>query len=183
MALDAWVHCDCFERGKLLNPPPAGVAPILEPDGSLSSGTTDENLWPAFENWRWSKACEHPQMKLVNHRLGNMGLVALLRNELSRAGGRFPLLLNKVLYNGIHCGDFLEVGVLPTLQDEVETIGSHSVDKSDATQLIQKIWPGFGKWSRWQLPSELRSMYLGYFQKQMIELISAAMTVHKPICF
>jgi hypothetical protein len=183
MALDARVYCDCFEKGRLLNPPPFGTAPVLEPDGSLSFDTADDNLWHEFEEWRSSAACEHPRMWLVSHRLGNIALVALLCAELSREPERFRLLLSKVLYNGVHGGDFLPVRVLGELRDEVDRISSHAVRESSLMRWFQKVWPGFGRGPRWQAPGEQTRLYLEYFQKQMIELIDAARMVEKPICF
>jgi hypothetical protein len=183
VALDACVYCDCFERGRLVNPPPFGIEPMLDKDGSLSFETADDSLWVTFENWRSSEACEHARMKLVDHRLGNIALVALLRAELSRDAESYPLLLGNVLYNGIHCGDFLPLEILPEVRDEVDRISRHMVEKSNLLRRLQNIWPSIGRGSRWQAPSERTSLYLQYFQKQMIELIDAAMIVGKPICF
>src|SRR4051812_36603442 len=106
MSLDAIVWCDCYEKGKLREPPPPGISLVVEPDGALGyeeSPAADFNAWC---EWR-QHACEHPVGTLLHRRLGNIGEIGLLRSELQREAGRFPLLLSKVLYSGSHSGDHL----------------------------------------------------------------------------
>jgi hypothetical protein len=183
MGLDAWVHCDCFERGCLKTLPPLGVQPHLEPDGGLAFSTAVDDLWFQFETWLRDYACEHPQMKLVSHRLGNIGLVALIRHELAPRRSEFPILFEKIMYNGCHAGDFVGVELLPSLEAEIKMLGNHSVQKSRISQWIQSWCPIFGRWGWWKLPSERNQLFLDDFRRQMEELIHAAKSVNKPICF
>ncbi len=183
MGLDAWVHCDCFERGRLKTPPPEEIWPNLEPDGGLTFETSNDELWWRFETWRREEACEHPQMKLVDHRLGNIGLIALIRDQLWERQSEFPVLFGKVIYNGCHAGDFLGVEWLGDLEAEVDRLGTFSIKKTRVTRWMQSWWPAFGKWRTWKLPSERNRIFLVEFQSQMKELIAAAKSVGKPICF
>jgi hypothetical protein len=160
MGLDASVYCDCFERGRLKSAPPSGTL-IVDPSGSLEHhGSLDsveaELLW---DQWRLDQACEHSGGVLMHHYLGNIALIALLRSELNRDASRFPILLGKVFYNGTHCGDFLGTDMVPALKAEVEGL------------------------AKFKYSTEKAQEYMAYFQKQMLELISASISVNKPITF
>jgi len=102
---------------------------------------------------------EHRGGVLLHHRLGNISLIGLLRSELQRDASCFPILLGKVLYSGTHAGDFLEVNLIPPLKTEVETLAGFKCSQ----------------------PKE--QCFLTQFQKQMSELISASLSVNKPIAF
>jgi hypothetical protein len=128
-------------------------------DGSLLSGSDDLKLQIEFDKWQHCDACEHQDCYLVAHYIGNIALVAFLREELGRSPDRFPMILSRVVYNGIHCGDFIPAGELPQLVPEVEALESlHCADPQDE---------GF----------------LRAFEKQMWELVTAALRVSKPIAF
>lgn len=105
MGLDAHVCCDCFERGRLLAAPPPGCTLSVTEDGSLLCGSDDLKVQIAFDRWRHSEACEHEDGYLVAHRIGNVALVSSLRRELGRWPERFPEVLSRVIYDGVHCGD------------------------------------------------------------------------------
>ena len=159
MGLDAHVCCDCYERGRVRLSPPAGCEPTVTEDGSLLSGSDDLKLQIEFDKWQHCDACEHQDCYLVAHYIGNIALVAFLREELGRSPDRFPMILSRVVYNGIHCGDFIPAGELPQLVPEVEALESlHCADPQDE---------GF----------------LRAFEKQMWELVTAALRVSKPIAF
>src|SRR5437660_3911627 len=83
MSLDACVYCDCFEKGRLREPPPVGVSLRVEPDGSLGrerdDGTLESDL--AWDQWRERSACEHPGGALLRHHLGNISLIGFLRSQ------------------------------------------------------------------------------------------------------
>ena len=124
MGLDAFVFCDCYEKGRLRESPPAGVTLCVQPDGSLGreqdGGTLESDL--AWDEWREQRACEHGGGILLRHRLGNISLVGLLRAELQREAERFSILVTKVVYSGSHAGDHLPVEQIPALQRELELL-------------------------------------------------------------
>ena len=45
--------------------------------------------------------------ELVSHRLGSVSFIGFLRGFFSQTPHRFPVLLDKVLYDGTHAGDHL----------------------------------------------------------------------------
>ncbi len=68
-------------------------------------------------------------------------------------------MLSKVLYNGVHCGDFLSVADVDLLSIEVERLKEvHAVDGSDEPFVRQ-------------------------FELQMGQLVQASQSVGKPIAF
>lgn len=160
MGLDASVFCDCFEKGRLINAPPTGVALTVEPDGSLWYRGSSLSLESQFEFDRWRhSACKHPGGVLLHHRLGNISLIGMLRSELQRDASRFPILLGKVLYSESHAGDFLGVDLVPSLRAEVEAL----VEFRCSNRKTQE--------------------FMDQFHTQMSDLISASISVNKPIVF
>jgi hypothetical protein len=81
MGLDAVVYCDCFERGRLREPPPPGCNLSVSDDGSLLCGSEDLEVQLAFDQWQLERACEHELGVLLHHYIGNIALVAALRDE------------------------------------------------------------------------------------------------------
>jgi hypothetical protein len=159
MGLNASVYCDCYEAGRLREPPPPGCAPMVAEDGSVLCGSDELDVQLAFDQWYYFRACEHECGQLILHRIGNIALVAMLRMELQRMRDRFPLLLGRVLYNGVHCGDFLAVEKLPELRREITALAEiYCADQETAN-------------------------YVRGFTAQMSELMDCAMRVGKPIVF
>jgi len=161
MGLDARVYCDCYEKGRLREPPPPDVLVRLAPDGGIESLRNDCPIEAMiqFDDWRQHRACEHQGGVMLHHRLGNIGTVALLRTELQQEASLFPILMNKVLYNGIHAGDYLPVDLIPPLEREVESLARRRCNNRSSENFMKQ------------------------FQTQMAELIAAAHAMSKPIVF
>jgi hypothetical protein len=161
MGLDAFVFCDCYEKGRLREPPPPGVVLCVEPDGSLGREHDDGRLESdlAWDEWREQRACDHGGGILIRYRLGNISLVGLLRAELQREAERFPILVTKVVYSGSHAGDFLRVEEIPALQRELE--------------FLREFRCTNGKSDR----------FMSEFREQMSELATTAISIGKPIAF
>ena len=161
MGLDACVFCDCFEKGRLRNPPPAGFATRVDPDGGLNPGRDNYSIEEilAWDEWRRSFACEHPNQELLHHRLGNISLIGSLRLELQGEVAHFPILLGKVVYSGSHAGDYLPVEVIEDLQRELEEL------------------------ARFNCRSKNSDEFMSRFRLQMLELVAASLSVMKPIVF
>ena len=161
MGLDAFVYCNCYEKGRLLEPPPTGVSLQVQPDGSLGrerdDGTLESDI--AWDTWREQRACEHSGGILLHHRLGNIALIGLLRAELQREAGLFPILATKVVYSGSHGGDHLAVETIPALQRELELLGEFRCSTREAASFMSE------------------------FRAQMSELATSALSIGKPIAF
>jgi hypothetical protein len=160
MGLDAVVYCNCYETGKLREPPPRPELVSVEPNGMLvCKDGGDDALWFQLQNWIHSRACEHPDGELIRERIGNIAQVALLRAELQRQAASFPLILGKVIYSGSHGGDFLDLHTVKEMRGEIAHLaGFHS-------------------------PNKKREPYLREFERQILELCEAALRVGKPIAF
>ena len=174
MGLDARVYCNCYETGKLREPPPYPDLIRIAEYGGLYFANPDweqvkhlgwaSSEWQAainkdieFDQWLALNACEHPDGVLVHHRIGNMWRVSDLRQELGREPQKFPAILGKVLYSGIHAGDYVK----------------------DFEQLKIELGP----LSAFRCSTSELDQYMQYFHQQMSELVAAALSVNKAICF
>jgi len=159
MGLDACVYCDCYEKGKVRTPPQPELVYVDEcGQVSLRWDVPGANV-KAFDAWV-TTACEHDySTHLIHHRLGNIALVGFLRLEMSRTPDEFPILLSKVVYNGTHGGDHLDLSTVELLQSEMEALKSLHCDDPE------------------------KERYLRTFEHQMTELIQTSLTVRKPVAF
>jgi hypothetical protein len=157
MGLDATVYCNCFELQRLKDAPPCQSLFVAD-DGSLDCRSEELDSLLAFDRWRLN-ACEHPNGILLHHRIGNVAQVGLLRSELNREPTAFPILLSRVLYSGMHAGDYLLPKEFGDVASEVERLG----------RLVCSTPPN--------------QEFVDSFRKQMGELIEVALRVAKPISF
>lgn len=158
MGLDAKVYCDCFEKGRLREPPPPGCHLSIGRDGGLLCVSDDLDTKLAFDRWQL-RACEHENGVLLHHRIGNIALVSDLRAELERQRGHFPMLLAKVLYGGVHAGDFLTVEEVARLLPEPKALAGFRCADGEMERFMRE------------------------FRVQMTELAECALRVGKPIAF
>lgn len=129
MALDGFVRCSCIREGKA-KPHPFPDRLILHESGEpILSGDPSEEEWQAHDQWV-TQSCEHEGW-LASVFLGNITRVKNLRGFLKglqgKPGPRFSILLNDVLYDGTHTGDWIPAKKTRALLKEVETV-LHSRD-------------------------------------------------------
>jgi len=129
MSLDAFVRCTCIRDGKA-KPHPFPKRLTFEESGEPTlTGEPSDEEWDAHDQWM-SQSCEHEGFLLALF-LGNITRVKNLRRFLTalqgKPGPRFPILLEKVLYDGTHTGDWVPIKESPALLKEVNTV-LHSSD-------------------------------------------------------
>jgi hypothetical protein len=129
MSLDAYVRCTCIRDGRA-KPHPFPERLTVDEAGTPSlSGDPSDDDWETHDRW-FAESCEHGGY-LLSLPLGNISRIAHLRTFLcgleGKPGPRFPLLLEKVIYNGTHTGDWLPRDESPALLKEVDTV-LHSRD-------------------------------------------------------
>jgi len=129
MALDGFVRCTCIRDGKA-KPHPFPDRLAFDDSGQpILSDDATEDEWEAHDKWL-GDSCEHEGFLLALF-LGNITRVQNLRAFLThlqgKPGPRFPILLEKVLYDGTHTGDWLSSKVAARLLKEVDTV-LHSSD-------------------------------------------------------
>src|ERR1700749_3014615 len=108
MGLNASVRCNCIKEGKALpHPFPELLSfdetgePTLRKEGQIG-----RDLWAGHDEW-YRNSCSHSD-RLLDRRLGNISLVAHVREFLqSNSPKDFPLLLERIVYSGSHCGDWI----------------------------------------------------------------------------
>jgi hypothetical protein len=129
MSLDAFVRCTCIRDGKAKPHPFPKRLKFDESGEPILSGDPSQEEWDAHDRWL-SNSCEHEGFLLAMF-LGNITRVKNLRSFLralqGSPGPRFPILLEKVLYDGTHTGDWIPVKRSPALLKEVNTV-LHSSD-------------------------------------------------------
>lgn len=159
MGLNASVFCNCYETGRMTRPPQPDFV-YLDELGQVSLRWDDPDANEcAFNEWR-ARACPHgPVGEILSHRLGNVSLIEYLSNLLSGSREQFPILLTKVLYDGTHAGDCIKVSDLNALDVELRMLHQLHVNDASLETLVRD------------------------FERQMVELVTAANSVQKPIVF
>src|SRR5438876_4302582 len=99
MGLDAFVFCDCYEKGRLKRKPPKPDLVYVLPNGDLGCRSEDSKVLELFDHWR-ENACNHEAGMIAGDWLGNASSIGGIRDELSRKPRSFPTLLNNVIYSG-----------------------------------------------------------------------------------
>lgn len=165
MGLDAWVWCDCVEKGRLHTPHPFPELLRLDETGGPDIASEDPAIIERHDEWLLRSPCEHSECALVSHYLGNIGRIETLRRTLDTlrpdASETFPILRNRVIYSGSHCGDSIAVEDVEKLQAELAAL--RGLDFTPLGAEESATWPEF----------------LG----QMAELVAASLAVRKPIVF
>ncbi len=129
MSLDAFVRCTCIREGKA-KPHPLPARLIFDESGEPTlTGDPSEEEWEAHDQWM-GESCEHEGC-LLSVFLGNItklgNLRSFLRGLQGSPGPRFPILLEKVLYDGTHTGDWISSKEAAKLLKEVSLV-LHSSD-------------------------------------------------------
>ncbi len=129
MSLDGFVRCTCIRAGKAKPHPFPDRLTFDEVGEPTLSGEPSEEEWEAHDQWL-GECCEH-QGCLLAMFLGNITRVGNLRSFLrglqGTPGPKFPILLEKVLYDGTHTGDWIPSKDTKKLLKEVDTV-LHSSD-------------------------------------------------------
>jgi hypothetical protein len=150
---------DCFERGRLRTPPRPDWGVHVDAEGGRSPTTQDLDEEIAFDTWNYRGACEHEDGVLLHHYLGNIALIALLRELLNGHVDRLPVIVKKVIYSGTHAGDSLSLETVGHLGAELEALARiHDKDPTNES-------------------------FLRNFERQLRELVECARTIAKPIVF
>jgi hypothetical protein len=108
--------------------------------------------------WR-ENACVHERGVFLMHCIGNIALVSDLRTELERLSNLFPILPGKVLYNGIHGGDFLTLSEVLAAREELEEL------------------------KRFESRDPEMKAHIESFRHRLSELVECALVLRKPIVF
>jgi len=129
MSLDAFVRCTCIRGGKAKPHPFPDRLTFDESGEPTLTGDPSEEECEAHDQWV-GESCEH-EGYLLSMFLGNITRVGNLRSFLrglqGSPGPRFPILLEQVLYDGTHTGDWISSKDAAKLLKEVNTV-LHSSD-------------------------------------------------------
>jgi hypothetical protein len=123
MGLDASVRCNCIKQGKAKPHPFPEMLRFDEiEEPSLDSRASLDQL-KMHDRW-FDQSCNH-RGYVLSVRLGNIAMVADVREKLrvlGRSGRTFPILLEHVVQNGIHSGDYIAADKSKALLVEAEQL-------------------------------------------------------------
>jgi hypothetical protein len=128
-------------------------------DGSRETRANDLKTQLEFGQWNRANACEHEDGVYRHHHIGNVALVSFLRSTLQASGVEFPVTLERVVYNGVHAGDWLSVEQVSALRQDLEHMASL------------------------HLADEKQEELLRYFEFQLRDLVEYSVKLGKPIVF
>lgn len=130
MSLDAHVYCRCIQDKKTTQHPFPELLVFSPVDGPSLEDTANFHQYRAHDDW-FRDSCEHHGHAASEH-LGNIAAIAFVRERLEMAeqlGERvFPVLLNQVVYNGVHAADYVDASHVKKLAEEVESAKALSFD-------------------------------------------------------
>jgi hypothetical protein len=163
LGLDAFVFCDCIEKGRLSIPHPWPRLLFIGPNGSPEIRSGSAARVAAHDDWMELPPCRHDQMMLDSCHLGSATHISLLRESLVGKDKNYPVLLDQVFYSGTHCGDHLEVEDVRTLSAELARLRETKLltvagRGKDTTEFISTI-------------------------KNLRRLAKAALSINKPLAF
>jgi hypothetical protein len=115
-------------------------------------------MWMDFYNWNCD-ACEHEDGVLLHHHLGNIGLIAFFRDVLTPHVDRLEMIVKKIIYNGMHAGDWLSLEDVDQLRSELEVLAQINGQDSEEEKFLRD------------------------FEQQLRELAECSRQVGKPIVF
>lgn len=166
MGLDAVVFCDCVEKDRLKNPHPFPRLLYIATNGSPEIRSDDPAKVELHDAWT-HRACAHEDMMIVGEFLGNAWSIGFLRETLQaavRAPMReFPVLWNKVIYSGTHCGDYLTRTSVLRLAGELQRV--HKIDFEELCVKKRDL------------------EFIQEFQSKITRIVKMAIKINKPVAF
>jgi hypothetical protein len=79
---------------------------------------------------------------LVSKHLGNIALVAFLREQiggLPAAESAFPIIMKRVIHNGVHAGDEIPVCDVPQLKSELLSLAKFNLDDAHVKKFVRDM--------------------------------------------
>lgn len=157
MKLQAYVFCDCYERGCLKRQPPNPEIVVALRNGDLGYYSATRKQHTAFIAWR-SNACRHPEGVVIGGQLGYRLSRQVLYRAMLKHARSFPVFIRKVLGCKPHQNNsHLSVRQVEKLQDEIVRLkGIH-------------------------LPDPKLDLELRCYRNQCRQLVRAALKFRKPV--
>jgi len=166
MGLDAVVFCDCVEKKCLKRSHPFPNLLFISPNGSPEIRSRNAAKVDQHDKWM-EHACKHEGMMIAGARLGSISGISFLQDAIARAiptvAQDLPVLWEKVIFDGGHCGDHLSLPDVVRLRQELAELR-----KVDFKKL--KL-------------SESDLDYVEEFQADLASVVKVAIKLKKPIAF
>ena len=180
MGLEAFVFCDCWERGRT-RPLPRTVGKVhVLPGGDLDCVSQDPAVQDRFDRWR-RRTCWHEDGYAASAELGNIASVELLVTALRPLARRFPVLLGRVLYCGSHTGDRLTRRQIERLA--VELHGLADVRLREDIGLDDELRPVRFELAEVRATGKKLDRMLWRLRRELERLVRVALRLKKPLAF
>ena len=158
MGLNAFVFCDCYEKGRLKRPPPNPEFVYVLPHGDIDCRSDDPKVLKRFDRWR-PNACRHREGVLAGDSFGSITGIDLLRNMLTPQRRILPTLLNHVIWSGSHTGDHLTV------------------------KQVQKLSVELDRLKEFRCGAKVIDLEIQAFRRRLARLVRVALKAGRPIAF
>jgi len=155
--LQAYVFCDCFEKGCLKRQPPNPKIVAVLPNGDLGYHSATPKQHTAFVAWR-SHACRHPEGVITGGQLGHNLSPKVLHRAMSPHKRAFPLFVRKIL------------GCEP-----------HTRNSRLTVKQVEKLKLELGRLRNFHLADSKLDRELRCYCGQLRQLVRAAIKIQKPI--
>jgi hypothetical protein len=157
MRLQAYVFCDCYERGRVKLPPPEPKIVGVLTNGDVACKQPTPAQYQAFLEWRYL-ACHHRDGLIIGGLLGHRLSVEVMHKAMLPHRGTFPFFFRKVL------------GCKP------KTRFSHLTLKQVEQLQIELV-----RMKKFHLSDRKHDNELRYYLGQMKQLVRAALKFQQPI--
>lgn len=163
MGINAVVYCDDVEKGRLRIPHPLPHLLFIDETGCPNISSDNPQDIYLHDQWEGKSPCPHKHFWLVERWLGNASLIDRIRELVERVAEEplleYPILWSKVIYNGLHSGDFLRIEEVSHLDNELNRLRKVESISGDDQILFND------------------------FLSKLEDLVRASLSVKKPITF
>ena len=160
MSLTGTVYCDCVENNRLRIPHPLPELLFIDNSGYPDIRSAEIAQEILHDKWEAQNPCLHSGFRLVEYWLGNVAAIGQIRDQIEKLSKNtktpYRILTSKVIYNGLHSGDFLSPNEVVQLRDELDS--------------LRKV-------------DSLKDPQFNEFLRKLQDLISKSISVGKPIAF
>ena len=167
MGLDAVVFCDCVEKGRLRIPHPWPHLLYIFKNGRPEIRSQNEDKIDLHDDWMEGDPCKHSELMVAGCYLGNIAFIDFIREAVCRVAKvparDFPVVWNKVIYNGCHTCDYLKLPQVRKLKEEVRRL--RAIDFAEAGLKARDV-------------KDVKD-----FLANLAKLVKASLRIQKPIAF
>ena len=159
----AYLYCDCYQKGKLKEPPPRPDLIYIDKSGKPAWLSEDPDVRKEFNEWARDKACEHDYFILKEVMVGYSSMIDYYHKALFDADDGYINLGSVYFFNLISRVIGRYFGYI--------TEGTELIDIRIELELLHDF----------ECPDPDWDYHLKCFRENMIDLVDTALLMGKPI--